>query len=71
MNAILKDLSALSVHERLLLVQDLWDSIAKDSLPPVSDEVHEELRRRKAWADAHPGQGKSLEQIAEKLGVRL
>lgn len=71
MNAILKDLTALSVHERLQLVEDLWDSIAEESLPPISDEVHEELRRRAAWADAHPGQGKSLEQIAERLGVRL
>ena len=71
MNAILKDLTSLSVHERLQLVEDLWDSIAEDSLPPISDEVYEEVCRRAAWADAHPGHGKSLEQIAEKLGVWL
>ena len=71
MNAILKDLTALSVHERLQLVEDLRDSIAEESLPPISDDTYEKLRRRAAWADAHPGEGRSLEQIAEKLGVRL
>lgn len=71
MNAILKDLTAPGVHERLQLVEDLWDSIAEESLPPISDDAYEEMRRRAAWADAHPGAGKSLEQIAEKLGVRL
>ena len=49
MNAILKDLTALGVHERLQLVEDLWDSIAEDSLPPISDEVYEEVCRRAAW----------------------
>jgi len=71
MNAILKDLVTLGVHEKLQLVEDLWDSIANESLPPMSDAVYEELCRRAAWANAHPGQGKSLEQIAGSLGVRL
>ncbi|MFC5609150.1 addiction module protein [Variovorax soli] len=71
MNALLKDIAELGVHEKLQLVEDLWDSIAEDAMPPMSNEVYEELCRRAAWADANPGQGQSLEQIAESLGVRL
>lgn len=71
MNAILKDLSYLGPHERLQLVEDLWDSIDQDSLPAMTDATYDELVRRAAWADANPGHEVSVEQIAIKLGVRL
>jgi len=71
MNALSKDIAGLGVHEKLQLVEDLWDSIAEEAMPPMSDEIYDELCRRAAWADAHPGQGQSLEQIAHGLGVRL
>ena len=66
MSALLKEIASLGTHEKLQLVEDLWDSIAEDAMPPMSDEVYEELCRRAAWADAHPSQGQSLEQIADR-----
>jgi putative addiction module component (TIGR02574 family) len=49
MNAALDTLEELSVPERILLVEDLWDSIAKDGDSiPVADWQKVELARRKA-----------------------
>ena len=71
MSALLKDLAQLGVHEKLQLVEDLWDSIDQELLPPMSDELKAELDRRWAWAQANPGTGCSLEELAASLGVRL
>ena len=71
MNALLQSLSHLGPHERLQLVEDLWDSIDEDSVPVMSDAIYLELNRRTAWVSANPASGKSLEQIAAGLGVRL
>jgi putative addiction module component (TIGR02574 family) len=49
MNVVLDTLEKLSVPERILLVEDLWDSIAKESDDmPVADWQKKELDRRKA-----------------------
>ena len=71
MNAILKDIAVLGVHEKLQLVEDLWDSIDEELMPTMSDAIKAELDRRAAWADAHPGSGTTLGAIAASLGVRL
>jgi putative addiction module component (TIGR02574 family) len=71
MNALFKDIEALGVHEKLQLVEDLWDSIDEELMPPMSEALKAELDRRAAWADAHPGSGTTLQQIAVSLGVRL
>lgn len=71
MHATLQDLARLGTHEKLQLVEDLWDSIEQTDVPIMTDEVHAELLRRTAWSDANPGHEVSLEQLAGKLGVRL
>ena len=71
MNAILKNFETLGVHEKLQLVEDLWDSIDEELMPSMNDALKAELDRRAAWADAHPGSGTSLNEIALSLGVRL
>ena len=71
MNAALNNLSHLGPHEKLQLVEDLWDSIDQTLVPVMTDELHDELLRRAAWSDAHPGEGVTLEQLAASLGVRL
>ena len=71
MNAVLKSLNHLTVDEKLQLVEDLWDDIDKALMPPMSDALKQELDKRVAWADAHPGTGKSLDDIALSLGVKL
>jgi len=49
MNVALDTLEELSVPERIILVEDLWDSIAKDGdNMPVADWQKKELARRKA-----------------------
>ncbi len=71
MNALLQSLSHLGPHERLQLVEDLWDSIDEDSVPVMTDAIYQELQQRSSWVDANPNTGKTLEQIAAALGVRL
>lgn len=71
MSALMKDIASLGTYEKLQLVEDLWDSIEEAWVPEISDETYAELERRAAWSDAHPGHEMTLEQIAEKLGIRL
>ena len=71
MNANLKNFETLGVHEKLQLVKDLWDSIDDELMPAMNDALKAELDRRAMWADAHPGSGSSLSEIASSLGVRL
>lgn len=71
MNTLLKEIESLGVHEKLQLVEDLWDSIDRELMPPMSDALKAELDRRAAWADAHPRSGTSLQEIALSLGIRL
>jgi putative addiction module component (TIGR02574 family) len=72
MNAILKEFSQLGKYEKFELIEQLWDSIdADENAPPMSDALHAELEKRLLWAQQHPGQGKTIEQIAAGLGVRL
>ncbi len=48
MKNVLDDILALSVAERLLLVEDIWDSIvATPEAVPVTDAQRKELARRK------------------------
>ena len=71
MSALPKELSQLGVHEKLQLVEDLWDSIDQDLMPPMSEELKAELDRRWAWVQAHPGTACTPAELAASLGVRL
>jgi len=71
MNAVLKSLAHLSVEEKLQLVEDLWDDIEQKSMPSVSKATQLEVMRRAAWRDAHPGPGKTIDEIVADIGVRL
>ncbi|MBK9444210.1 MAG: addiction module protein [Comamonadaceae bacterium] len=71
MNPTLQPLQHLGRFERLQLVEDLWDEFAAEAGLESRPKVLEELQRRVDWRDTHPGQGKSLVQIAQALGVRL
>lgn len=61
----------LGKFERLQLAENLWDEFASESSCESRPEVLDELERRAAWRDLHPGQEKSLSAIALALGVRL
>jgi putative addiction module component (TIGR02574 family) len=50
-----REIRRLSVSERLLLVEEIWDSIANDQAQvPVTPEVKAELVRRVAEHRANP-----------------
>lgn len=65
-------LRRLSVHERLQLVEALWDTIAQDAPDealPMTPELAAELQRRLAEHRAHPEAAIPWEAVrAELLG---
>jgi putative addiction module component (TIGR02574 family) len=72
MNAILKEFSQLGKYQKFEMVEQLWDSIdADENAPPMSDALFNELERRKQLSAQNPGQGKTIQQIAARLGVTL
>ena len=67
MNTEFAPLFKLARAERLQLVEDLWDSIAReDEQVPVTDSQREELRRRKQRFLAHRASGRSWEQVKQR-----
>lgn len=70
MHASVKDLGIdrLSVAERILLVEEIWDSIAAESAAmPVPDAHKEELDRRLAAYQDNPHAGSSWEDVKSRL----
>ena len=59
----------LSVEERLLLVEELWDSIA--AATPLTDAQRAELDRRLADHEAHPDDVVSWEDVKSSMDTRL
>ena len=71
MNSLIQNIQQLGSQEKLQLVEDLWDSLATESVPPISDSCFEELHRRLTWSQNHPDSAVSIQDIAQQLGVRL
>ena len=71
MNVSLKSLGVdrLSVAERLVLVEELWDSIAAST--PISDAQRTELDRRLADHKANPDDVVSWEEVDSSITARL
>jgi len=58
------EIGSLSTAEKILLVQDLWDSIAADAAPlPVPRSHLDELERRWERSASSPGDLLSLEEL--------
>ena len=61
----------LSVAERLLLVEDLWDSIAEDtSQLPVPEFKLEELRRRELEHEQNPNDVFTWDEVLAYVKAR-
>jgi putative addiction module component (TIGR02574 family) len=61
------EISRLSTAEKILLVEDLWDSIAADEASlPVPQSHLDELDRRWARFAVAPGDVLSLEELKAK-----
>ena len=53
MNTVLESIESLSTAEKILIVEDLWDNVAKTSRDvPVPEWQKKELGRRKTQAMA-------------------
>ena len=59
----------LSVEERLVLVEELWDSIA--AATPLTNAQRAELDRRLADHEAHPDDVVSWEEVKSTITARL
>lgn len=62
------EVARLSVPERILLLEDLWDSIASEpSSVPVPQSHRAELDRRLAQYEKSPGSLLTLEQLRRRI----
>ena len=59
----ISDLSALSVDERLHIVQELWNSIPAEAELAVTPDQRKELERRVAAHDADPGSAITRDEL--------
>jgi putative addiction module component (TIGR02574 family) len=58
----------LSVAQRILLVEEIWDSIAADAEQlPVTDAQKQDLERRVAAYEANPKAGSTWEEVEARL----
>jgi len=65
------EITQLSTPEKILLVEDLWDSIASDeSIVPVPPSHVEELDRRFEKYQSDPGNLLSLEELMVRIERR-
>lgn len=64
----LDDILKLSVSERIRLVEEIWDSIARESEAlPLTDEQKAELDQRIAEYEADPEEGEPWEVVRERI----
>jgi len=62
------EIKKLSVAERILIVEEIWDSIAVEhESVHVTEAQKAELDRRIASCDASPDEGKSWQEIKRRL----
>ena len=65
------DIMALSVSERIQLVEDIWDSIAEvPESVPLTDEEKAELDRRLDAYHQNPGEGSPWGTVRERIRSR-
>ena len=66
-----EDYLKLSVAERILLVEEIWDSIAADAeQQPITESQKQDLQRRLAAYEANPKAGSSWEEVKARLQGR-
>jgi putative addiction module component (TIGR02574 family) len=67
-STLLTDIRRLSVAERILLVEEIWNSIAADSESlPLTDAERAELDRRLDAYHQSPDEGSSWEDVKSRL----
>ena len=65
------ELRALSVDDRLRVVEAVWDSLPEDVAGPTSPQQRAELNRRLDAYEANPQNVLAWDQVLERLRGRL
>jgi len=68
--ALWKELMELTPEERIQLVEDLWDSITPEEMPPLTDEQKREIDRRLAEHGKDPGRASPWAEVRARLWAR-
>ena len=64
MNAsLLKELMELTPEERIQLAEDLWDSVAQDKMPALTEAQKKEIDRRIAEHERDPSSALPWEEV--------
>ena len=68
----IENIKKLSIAERILLVEDIWDSIisSKEDFP-INDEQKRELDLRLAAYYENPNEGKSWEEVRNNIQSQI
>ena len=64
------ELMELTPEERIELVEDLWDSIAQQDMPPLTPEQKQKLDRRYAEHLRDPSRALKWEDVKARLLAR-
>jgi putative addiction module component (TIGR02574 family) len=70
MSSLMKSLGIdqLSPAQRILLVEEIWDSIvAEEERSPLTEAQRQDLQRRIAAYEANPKAGSSWEEVKARL----
>jgi putative addiction module component (TIGR02574 family) len=68
MTTALQELETLPIPERVQLVEDLWDSIARSNATmPIPQWQKDELGRRKRNYLRHPDCGQTWDQVKQDI----
>lgn len=72
-STLLTSAAQLSVDDRLMLVEAIWNSIADEpqSLPPLTDQQRQEFDRRLAEHEAHPENAVPWDEVKARILGRL
>ncbi|MEJ2105017.1 MAG: addiction module protein [Ignavibacteriaceae bacterium] len=68
----LENIKKLSIAERILIVEDIWDSIISSEEDfPITDEQKRELDSRLEAYYKNPNEGKSWEEVKDNIKSQL
>jgi len=72
MTQILKDILNLSVSERIIIVEAIWDSISqKVETVALSDETRQLLDDRLIAHQNDPNEGSSWEEVKSRINIQF
>jgi putative addiction module component (TIGR02574 family) len=65
---IANELKKMSIAERILVVEDIWDNIAQESESIIlTDSQKEELDRRLTLYRSNPNMGSSWDEVKQRI----